>query len=534
MRLRESELKHKEEWLEKGYRLPSFDREKARLAARTAPVWVHFGCGNIFRAFPAMILQRLLDAGLAEAGMIVAGGRDSEILDKIYRPMDNLSLLVTLKSDGTVEKTVTASITDSFAMEPGSEDFEQLKKVFAAPSLQIASFTITEKGYNLKTPDGTYLPEVLADFQSGPASPESYMGKVASLLLHRYENGAYPLCMASMDNCSQNGDRLREAMTDFARQWADAGFADSGFEHYLNDPGQVGFPWSMIDKITPRPDEKVREMLTADGFEDVDNIITSKKTFAAPFVNAEETEYLVIEDLFPNGRPPLERAGVILTDRETVEKTERMKVCTCLNPLHTAMALYGCLLGYHKISEEMNDADIVNLIKKVGYTEGLPVVTNPGILDPKEFMDTVVNIRLRNPYMPDTPQRIATDTSQKLAIRFGVTVSEYRKRFPERIPELIAIPLVFAGFCRYHIGLDDQGNPLEVSPDPMREYLVQALEGITLGSQPTHAQLEPLLSNAHIFGCNLYEAGLGEKVEELFTELLVGPGAVRGVLRKYL
>ena len=149
-------------------------------------------------------------------------------------------------------------------------------------------------------------------------------------------------------------------------------------------------------------------------------------------------------------------------------------------------------------------------------------------------MDTVVNIRLRNPYMPDTPQRIATDTSQKLAIRFGVTVSEYRKRFPERLPELIAIPLVFAGFCRYHIGLDDQGNPFEVSPDPMREYLVRALEDITLGSQPTHAQLEPLLSNAHIFGCNLYEAGLGEKVEELFTELLAGPGAVRGVLRKYL
>lgn len=534
MKLRDSELANKTQWLEKGYQLPLFDRAKARQAAEAHPVWVHFGCGNIFRAFPAMIYQQLLNKGYAEAGIIAAGGRDSEMIHKIFRPTDNLSLCVTLKADGTVEKTVVASVTDSYAMEPGTADFEHLKKFFAAPSLQIASFTITEKGYNLHTSKGTYLQDVLTDFQVGPSSPVSYMGKVASLLLHRYKNGAYPLCMCSMDNCSQNGSRLQKAMLDFAVHWADAGFTDSGFEAYLRNPEKTGFPWSMIDKITPRPDEKVRQMLIADGFEDADSIVTSKKTYAAPFVNAEETGYLVIEDLFPNGRPPLERAGVIITDRETVEKTERMKVCTCLNPLHTAMSIYGCLLGYHKISEEMNDADIVNLIHRVGYTEGLPAAANPGILDPKEFLDTVINVRFRNPYMPDTPQRIATDTSQKLAIRFGVTVSEYRKRFPERIQDLIGIPLVFAGFCRYHIGLDDQGRPLEPSPDPIREYLAQALEGITLGSHPSHAQMEPLLSNAQIFGSNLYESGLGEKVECLFTELLAGPGAVRRVLQKYL
>ena len=83
-----------------------------------------------------------------------------------------------------------------------------------------------------------------------------------------------------------------------------------------------------------------------DGFEDTDLIITSKNTYTAAFVNAEETEYLVIEDTFPNGRPPLEKAGFIFTDRETVDKVEKMKVCTCLNPLHTALAIFGCLLSY--------------------------------------------------------------------------------------------------------------------------------------------------------------------------------------------
>lgn len=90
-----------------------------------------------------------------------------------------------------------------------------------------------------------------------------------------------------------------------------------------------------------------------------------------------------------------------------------MKVTTSLNPLHTALAVTGCLLGYQSISAEMQDDDLVGLIKGIGYLEGLPVVENPGIIDPKQFIDEVINKRLPNPYIPDTPQRIATDTSQK-------------------------------------------------------------------------------------------------------------------------
>jgi large-conductance mechanosensitive channel len=105
-----------------------------------------------------------------------------------------------------------------------------------------------------------------------------------------------------------------------------------------------------------------------------------------------------------------------------------MKVCTCLNPLHTALAIYGCMLGYTLISEEMKDAQLRRMIDEIGYREGLPVVVNPGVLDPRVFIDTVVNVRLPNVFMPDSPQRIATDTSQKLAIRFGETIKAYQKR----------------------------------------------------------------------------------------------------------
>lgn len=56
----------------------------------------------------------------------------------------------------------------------------------------------------------------------------------------------------------------------------------------------------MIDKITPRPDDSLKDMLIQSGFSDVEPIITSKNTYVASFTNAEEVEYLVIEDVFPN------------------------------------------------------------------------------------------------------------------------------------------------------------------------------------------------------------------------------------------
>lgn len=92
-----------------------------------------------------------------------------------------------------------------------------------------------------------------------------------------------------------------------------------------------------------------------------------------------------------------------------------MKVCTCLNPLHTFLAVSGCLLGYTLIADEMKDEDLLRLVKRLGYDEGLPVVVDPGIIKPKDFIDEVVNIRIPNPFMPDTPQRIACDTSRSSA-----------------------------------------------------------------------------------------------------------------------
>ena len=312
------------------------------------------------------------------------------------------------------------------------------------------------------------------------------------------------------------------------------GLADPGFADYVNDRHKVTFPWTMIDKITPRPDASVEAILKADGLEGSDPVITSKNTYVAPFVNAEECEYLVIEDAFPNGRPALEKGGLMFTERETVDKVEKMKVCTCLNPLHTTLAVYGCLLGYEKISEEMKDPELHKMVQTIGYVEGLPVVVNPGVLDPKEFIDTVLNLRIPNPFMPDTPQRIATDTSQKLAIRFGETIKAYEASPNLDVSDLKLIPLVFAGWLRYLMAVDDNGRAFELSPDPLLDTVCPYVAGFKLGEETdVEEALKPILENDKIFGVNLYKVGMAGKVCGYFKELIAGTGAVRETLKRY-
>ncbi len=534
MKLNKEGLRESEAWKSAGYHVPAYDREALAENTRQKPEWIHFGAGNIFRAFQANLMQQLMEEGKSKTGLIVAEGFDYEIIEKMYRPHDDYSILVTLKSNGEVEKTVIGSIVESLILDSENErEFTRLKEIFAASSLQMASFTITEKGYSLVDGRGEMLEAVKKDMEDGPEKPGSYLGKVCALVYERYQKGRLPLALVSMDNCSHNGDKLKAAVLAFAEAWTKTGKAESGFLDYVNDASSLSFPWSMIDKITPRPDPKVEAILEADQIEGLEKAVTSKNTWVAPFVNAEECQYLVIEDAFPNGRPKLEDTGVIFTARETVDKVEKMKVCTCLNPLHTTLAVFGCLLGYELISEEMKNPALKRLVERIGYQEGLPVVVNPGILSPEKFIDEVLGLRIPNPFMPDTPQRIATDTSQKLPIRFGETIKAYEKADNLSVDTLEGIPFVFAGWLRYLMGVDDKGNAFTPSPDPLLETLMPMLSDVKLG-EPCDVQtvLTPILKRADIFGVDLTQSVLGEKVTALFTEMIQGPGAVAALLQK--
>ncbi|OUN89935.1 mannitol dehydrogenase family protein [[Collinsella] massiliensis] len=535
-------LKHwqlsRDELTKMGVKLPSFDVDATRAAGARQPVWIHFGGGNLYRAFHAEIAQDVMDAGGLDRGVVVVETFSPFTVDEVYAPYDENILQVIMHEDGALEERVLASTAASLFCNPKRpDDYAQVQKYFESDELQFASFTITEKGYALKDPSGEFFGYVAAEIANGPEAAASTMGIVAALLLARYEAGAAPIALVSTDNFSQNGRRFRDAVLTIANGWYEAGHVSQGFIEYVSDESRVSFPWSMIDRITPNPAEAVAQHLAAEGWSDLPLIPNGPVNFAG-FANTEQVHYLVVEDSFPNGRPALELGGVILTDRETVDKADTMKVTTCLNPLHTGLAVYGCLLGYTKIADEMRDADLVALVKRLGYDEGMPVVVNPGVIDPKEFIDVLVEHRLPNPSLPDAPQRIAQDTSQKLPIRYGHTINAYLAA-GKSTSSLVGIPLVIAGWLRYLEAVDDTGAAFTPSPDPLLAGLQKRLAdgGIELGvtdAATIHATMQPILSNLEIFDCDLYEAGLGERIEGMFAELNAGLGAVRATLHAYL
>ena len=76
-------LQNRAEWEAKGYQLPQFDREAVTAATKENPFWIHFGAGNIFRAFQANDMQKILNSGKMDRGLIVAEGFDYEIVQKM-------------------------------------------------------------------------------------------------------------------------------------------------------------------------------------------------------------------------------------------------------------------------------------------------------------------------------------------------------------------------------------------------------------------------------------------------------------------
>ncbi len=139
--------------------------------------------------------------------------------------------------------------------------------------------------------------------------------------------------------------------------------------------------------------------------------------------------------------------------------------------------------------------------------------------------------RFPNPAIPDTPQRIATDTSQKLPVRYGGTCAVTGTQPP--MVQLRYIP----GLCRLvplSAGVDDAGKTMPVSPDPLLPQLQPLLADVTLGKPDTFThQLRPILQNADIFGVDLYEAGWPKRWRTISVPCWQGR-SVRDILRRQL
>ena len=134
-------------------------------------------------------------------------------------------------------------------------DITRLKEIFRNPGLQLISYTKTEKGYALHDSKGNYFGFVKKDIENGPENPTSTMAIVTSMLFERFKAGKYLLAIVSMDNMSKNGEKLEKSVFEIVKSWLEKDYVDNKFIDYIKNDKIISFPWSMIDKITPRKEK---------------------------------------------------------------------------------------------------------------------------------------------------------------------------------------------------------------------------------------------------------------------------------------
>ena len=127
-----------------GYALPQYDRQAMARRSRQQPTWLHFGAGNLFRAFPAVLAQRLLNAGETDTGVLCCEAYDTDAVTQFLRPYDDLTLSSACWPTAPWRRKWWAPSPQSLTLP---QDRCRVEEIFGPPSLQMVSVTITEKGY---------------------------------------------------------------------------------------------------------------------------------------------------------------------------------------------------------------------------------------------------------------------------------------------------------------------------------------------------------------------------------------------------
>jgi mannitol 2-dehydrogenase len=429
---------------------PAYDRSEISVGI------VHLGAGGFHRSHQAMHLARLMSQGDARDWGICAVGtlQADRPLAEAMLAQGGLYTLAEKRADGSRELQVIGSIVE-YLFAP--DDVQAVIERMTDPRVRVVSLTVTEGGYFRDFSTGEFdasAPAIRAD-GSHPETPQTVFGMIAQALARRRARGTAPFAVMSCDNIPGNGEVARAAVAGVAS------LADAELGAWI--ASEVAFPNSMVDRITPRTTDDDRRAIEHDT-----GLVDGCPVVCEPFFQ------WVLEDRFPEGRPPLERAGVQLVD--DVEPYELMKL-RLLNATHQAMCYFGSLIGYHHVHEAVADPDIALLLRRYMREEGAPTLPEVPGIDLDAYQRTLLE-RYGNPEIRDTLARLCADASDRIP-NWLVPVVQARLAAGERAPLSAA---VIASWARYCEGVDDAGRPIEIV-DARAEGLVE--RAARLRQEPT-------------------------------------------------
>ncbi|WP_435259454.1 mannitol dehydrogenase family protein [Thioclava sp. FR2] len=455
--------------------LPRYDRSKV------TPGIVHIGLGNFHRAHMAVYLDDLMNKGLAmDWGILGAGVRpaDARMRDAMLS-QDCLSTIIELDPKGKRARRVGAMV----GFIEVADDNGPLIKAMSQPNIRIVSLTVTEGGYYVNADTGTFdptAPDIVADGKS-PDRPTTAFGAIVAALKARRAAGIPAFTVMSCDNLPGNGHVTEDAVVGLAR------LSDPELADWIK--ANVAFPNGMVDRITPATGPREKAMAASFGLADDPVPVTCE-----PF------RQWVVEDKFPQGRPPFEEVGVTFTDK--VHAYEMMKI-RILNGGHAVIAYPGGLLDVEFVHEAMAHPLVLGFLDKVEKEEIIPYVPPVPDTNLSDYYG-LIRVRFSNPEVADTERRLCLDGSNRQP---KFIVPSLRDAL-DKGGKIDGLSLESALWCRYCYGTTDSGA--EIAPnDPNWDRLTEL-------SKAARTNPQVWLDQRDVYG----ELGQNPKFRETFAKHL--------------
>jgi fructuronate reductase len=361
---------------------------------------VHLGIGAFHRAHQAVFTEDAMTAEGGSWGIVGASLQRSDVPDALTAQ----DCLYTVESLGNQARYRVMGVLRQALFAP--RDRAALLSALSAPATHAVTLTLSEKGYCLDG-DGALdfaHPDIAADL-AAPNAPCSAIGWLALGLAQRRRNGAGPLTILSCDNLQSNGEKLANAVTDFAaRVWPD-------LSSYIRD--HAAFPLTLVDCIVPASDAAHRTRVGAAlGLRDDAS------------VQREEFAQWVIQDRFAGPLPAWGAAGAQIVD--DIAAYQRLKLHV-LNTAHSALAYLGLPRGHQFVRQAIGDPQLRNLLDAMMETEIAPALAP---LDVAGYWRGVKQ-RFENPMVDHRLAQIAEDGSLKLPQRlFAMLIDNARTGRP--------------------------------------------------------------------------------------------------------
>jgi mannitol-1-phosphate/altronate dehydrogenase len=315
------------------------------------------------------------------------------------------------------------------------DEASRVRAVLADPRTRVVTLTITGNGYHLDPHSGEFDAEceaVRAD-RNGSKPFQTAWSYLAEALEVRRRSGTPPFTVLSCDNMPDNGRAARTALVAFAA------FRNAELARWIE--GNVAFPSTMVDRITPKTTPQDRQ--------------TIERRFGVtdrwPVITEPFTQW-VVEDDFCNGRPPLEEVGVELVTDVSTHKLVKTRL---LNGIHCAIGYLGILAGYQRTADAMADPVFYAYAQQLMRDEIAPLLpTVPG-WNMDHYRRTLME-RLTNPHISDQLSRLAARGSTKMPSYLLPSLHEARSAGRPHTLLTMAV----AGWLRYLRGQDLIGAPI--------------------------------------------------------------------------